>query len=142
MQVYWYWLIGGVLLCAGEALAPGMFLLWIGAAAIATGLLMVLVDLSFAWSMLVFGGLSMVAVVVGRGFYGSADKESDQPFLNRRAEALVGRTFVLAEGIKSGEGRIVVNDTQWRLRGPDMPVGAKVRVVRIEEATFLVVEQA
>lgn len=142
MQVFWYWLIGGVLLCAGEALAPGMFLLWIGVAALATGLLMILVDLSFAWSLLVFGGLSMVAVAAGRGFYGSADTESDQPFLNRRAEALVGRTFVLAEAIKSGEGRIVVNDTQWRLRGPDMPVGTKVRVVRVEEATLLVVEQA
>ena len=34
----WFWLAAGILTCAAEALAPGMFLLWIGLAAIATGL--------------------------------------------------------------------------------------------------------
>lgn len=142
MQTYWYWLIGGVLMCAAEAMAPGMFLLWLGVAAIATGLLLTLVGLSLPWQLLAFGALAVAAVLVGRRFYGASERESDQPFLNRRAEALVGRTFVLTQPIKAGEGRLTVNDTQWRLRGPDMPMGAKVRVVRVEEATFLVVEQA
>jgi membrane protein implicated in regulation of membrane protease activity len=142
VQTFWYWLIGGVLLCAAEAMAPGMFLLWFGVAAIATGVLLTIVDLSFAWQLLAFGALAVAAVLAGRQVYGSSERESDQPFLNRRAEALVGRTFVLAQPIKAGEGRLTVNDTQWRLRGPDMPMGAKVRVVGVEEATFLVVEQA
>lgn len=142
MQTFWFWLIGGVLLCAAEALAPGMFLLWLGVAAIATGALLAMVDLSFAWSLMAFGALAVVAVFVGRRFYGSSEKESDQPFLNRRAEALVGRTYVLAHPIKAGEGRLVVNDTQWRLRGPDLPAGVKVRVTGVEDASFLVVEQA
>ena len=105
VQSYWYWLIGGVLLCAAEAMAPGMFLLWLGVAAIATGLLLIAIDLSFAWQLLAFGALAVAAVLIGRRFYGSSERESDQPFLNRRAEALVGRTFVLAQPIKAGEGR-------------------------------------
>jgi membrane protein implicated in regulation of membrane protease activity len=142
VQTYWYWLIGGVLLCAAEAMAPGMFLLWLGVAAIATGLLLTVFALPLGWQLLAFGALSVGAVLIGRRFYGSSERESDQPFLNRRADALVGRTFVLAQPIKSGEGRLTVNDTQWRVRGPDLPAGVKVRVVRIEETTFLVVEQA
>lgn len=142
MQTFWYWLIGGVLLCALEAFSPGMFFLWVGVAALATGLLLILVDLSLAWSLPVFGALAIAAVLVGRRFYGAAEKESDQPFLNRRADAMVGRTYVLAQPIKSGEGRLVVNDTQWRVRGPDLPAGTKVRVTGVEEATYLVVEQA
>ncbi|MBX9759995.1 MAG: NfeD family protein [Beijerinckiaceae bacterium] len=123
-------------------MAPGMFLLWLGVAALATGLLLIAFDLSFAWQLLSFGALAVAAVLIGRRFYGSSERESDQPFLNRRADALVGRTFVLAQPVKAGEGRLTVNDTQWRLRGPDMPAGSKVRVVRVEESTFLVVEQA
>lgn len=142
MQTFWYWLIAGVLLCAAEALAPGMFLLWLGVAAIATGVLLTSVDLSFPWSLLVFGALSVVALLLGRRFYGSREKESDQPFLNRRADAMVGRTYVLAQPIRGGEGRVVVNDTQWRVRGPDLPAGTKVRVTGVEDTTFLVVEQA
>ena len=34
----WLWLIGGVVLLIAEVIAPGFFLLFIGAAAIATGL--------------------------------------------------------------------------------------------------------
>jgi membrane protein implicated in regulation of membrane protease activity len=142
VQTFWYWLIGGVLLCAMEAFAPGMFLLWIGVAALATGLVLTVFDPGLAWSLLLFGAFAIVAVLIGRKFYGAAEKESDQPFLNRRADAMIGRTYVLAQPIKAGEGRLVVNDTHWRVRGPDMPAGTMVKVVRVEEATFLVVEQA
>jgi inner membrane protein len=142
VEIHWYWLIGGVLLCAAEALAPGLFLLWLGVAAIATGLLLVAFNLSFAWSLMMFGALAVAAVLIGRKFYGSVEKDSDQPFLNRRAEAMIGRTFVLAQPIKAGEGQLIISDTHWRVRGPDMPAGVKVRVTAVEEATFLVVEQA
>ncbi|MDP2357874.1 MAG: NfeD family protein [Beijerinckiaceae bacterium] len=142
METFWYWLIGGILLCAAEALAPGMFLLWLGVAAIATGLLMSAINLSFAWSMIWFGLLAIVAVVIGRKFYGASERESDQPFLNRRADAMVGRTYVLAHPIKAGEGRLIVNDTQWGLRGPDLPAGTKVLVTGVQDSTFLLVEQA
>jgi membrane protein implicated in regulation of membrane protease activity len=142
MQTFWYWLIGGVLLCALEAFAPGMFFLWVGVAALATGLLLSVFDPGFAWSMLLFGAISVAAVLIGRRFYGASEKESDQPFLNRRIDAMVGRTYVLSEPISGGEGRLIVNDTQWRVRGADMPAGVKVRVTGIEDSTYLVVEQA
>jgi membrane protein implicated in regulation of membrane protease activity len=123
-------------------LAPGVFLLFIGIAAIATGLLLAVVPMSFIWALLVFGILSGVAVYLGQRFYGSRQTNSDQPFLNRRADALIGKTFALSDAIRAGEGAIRVSDTKWRVRGPDMPAGTRVRVTGIEDATVLMVEQA
>ncbi|HEY8579624.1 MAG TPA: NfeD family protein [Beijerinckiaceae bacterium] len=142
LPLFWIWLVAGLLLFAAEAVAPGMFLLWIGAAAIATGLLTAAVTMSLAWTLLAFGAFAVVAVLIGRRFYGARETGSDQPFLNRRAEAMVGKVFTLTTPIRGGEGRIVVNDTQWRVRGPDMPAGVRVVVRAVEDAMVLVVDQA
>ena len=58
--------------------------------------------------------------------------------LNRRGEALIGRIFQLDRPIVSGEGRIRVDDSVWRVVGPDLAMGAAVRVVRIEGASLIV----
>ena len=44
----WLWAIGGVLLLIAEVIAPGFFLVFIGAAAVATGLFTVLFDLGLS----------------------------------------------------------------------------------------------
>ena len=142
LSLFWIWLVAGMALFAAETVAPGMFLLWIGAAAIATGLLTAAVDLSLPWTLLAFGGFAIVAVILGRKVYGSRETPSDQPFLNRRADAMVGKTYTLTQPIRGGEGRLVVNDTSWRLRGPDMPAGVRVVVLGVEDAVVLLVEQA
>jgi inner membrane protein len=61
--------------------------------------------------------------------------------LNQRGEALIGRRFTLEAPLAGGEGRIRVDDSSWRVTGPDLPRGAAVRVVRVDGAT-LVVEAA
>jgi membrane protein implicated in regulation of membrane protease activity len=58
-----------------------------------------------------------------------AAASTDNPFLNRRAEALVGRVFTLEKPIIDGLGTVRVDDTVWRVAGPDTPAGARVRVV-------------
>ena len=141
-QVAWVWLVGGLLLCAGESLAPGIFLLWFGLAAIATGLVMFVLPLPLEWSLIVFGLFAIVTLLIGRRTYGSRNREGDRPFLNRRAEALIGQIFVLDQPIEAGEGRIRVNDSIWRIVGPDLPIGTRVRVTEIIEGGLLRVEAA
>lgn len=141
VEAHWLWIAAGVLLCAGEMLAPGVFLLFLGLAAIVTGLIVAVAPLAFVWALLVFAFLSGVAVMLGRRLYGSRESSSDQPFLNRRADALVGHVYPLVEAIKAGEGAIRVNDTKWRVRGPDMPAGVRVKVTGVEDAMVLRVEQ-
>ena len=41
----WLWMIGGILLLIAEVIAPGFFLVFIGAAALATGAFTLLFDL-------------------------------------------------------------------------------------------------
>jgi membrane protein implicated in regulation of membrane protease activity len=126
----WTWMILGVLLCAAEALAPGVFILWIGLAAIANGLLLMLVNLDFAWLLLTFGGFSLLFVLAGRRLYGSLGSTSGaSPFLNRRADALVGREARLQHAIVDGFGLVSIDDTVWRVAGPDLPTGARVKIV-------------
>ena len=59
-------------------------------------------------------------------------KPTDQPHLNRRADALVGRQFVLETPIFAGAGTIRVDDTVWRVAGPDLPAGSRVTVQRAD----------
>jgi len=139
----WSWVILGVLLIGVELLAPGVFLLWLGLAAILTGMADWWLDLSWQASALTFAVLSVGAVILGRALSrpNVEDKEADGvDLLNRRGEALVGRVFTLDAPISGGEGRIRVGDSSWRVVGPNAPAGASVRVVRVDGAT-LVVEQ-
>jgi membrane protein implicated in regulation of membrane protease activity len=64
----WLWLIGGVLLLILEVIAPGFFLVFIGAAAIATGLFTVLFGLGTAAQLALFVLYALVAVMLGRRF--------------------------------------------------------------------------
>jgi membrane protein implicated in regulation of membrane protease activity len=129
----WVWLAAGVLFCAAEVFAPGMFLLWLGLAALATGLLQFGLALGFAGSLLAFCGFALASVLIGRRVYGSRDVPSDRPFLNRRADALVGQEFLLHDPIVEGMGRVRVGDSVWRVLGPDLPAGTRVRIVSIAE---------
>jgi membrane protein implicated in regulation of membrane protease activity len=128
----WSWWVLGMLLLAAELLMPGVFLVWIGLAAIATGALSLLLwDLSiWSWQVqaLVFAAAAVVFTLAGRRHFGRADIGSDQPLLNQRGASLVGRTATLAEPIRESRGRIRLDDTIWIVSGPDLPTGTQVRV--------------
>jgi hypothetical protein len=135
----WAWIILGMVLIGVELLAPGVFFLWLGLAALATGLTDALLGLSWQASTLLFAVLSVAAVMVGRAISAPSVQADDTGgLLNRRGEALVGRVFTLEAPIAGGEGRVRVDDSSWRVRGPDAPAGARIRVVRVEGATLLV----
>ncbi|CAN7451860.1 MULTISPECIES: NfeD family protein [Neorhizobium] len=129
----WSWWILGVVLLAAELAAPGVFLIWIGAAAIVIGVLsLALWDAAFwTWhvQLLLFAVLSGAFALAGRRFYSSRNQATDEPNLNRRGESLVGRTATLHEPIAEGRGRIRLDDTWWSVMGPDLPAGTQVKVV-------------
>ncbi len=135
----WSWIILGLVLVGIELIAPGIFFLWLGLAAIVTGLLDAVLDLSWQAAFIVFALLSVAAVVLGRYVTRSNDQaETPASHLNQRGQALVGRVFTLETPIKDGEGRIRVDDSSWRVTGADRFAGAKVRVVRVEGSTLVV----
>ncbi|MFP5077198.1 NfeD family protein [Rhizobium sp. YIM 134829] len=128
----WSWWVAGLILLALEVVVPGVFLVWFGLAAIFTGALALLFwnVASFEWhiQLMLFAVFSVATVLLGRRLIGR-ESGTDQPLLNRRSEGLVGRTAILEEPIAEGVGRIRLGDTLWRVEGPDLPAGTRVRVV-------------
>lgn len=129
----WAWWVLGLALLAAEMIVPGVFLVWIGIAAILTGVLSLLLWSSDLWmwqvQLVVFALLSISAVFVGRRLVLRSAETTDEPFLNQRGARLIGRTAVLEHPISEGRGRIRLDDTTWPVDGPDLPAGARVRVI-------------
>lgn len=137
----WSWVVLGVILLILEILIPGVFLLWIGIAAILTGILSLQLWAIGVWpwqaQVLVFLVLALVSAYIGKRVMDrSAETETDQPLLNRRAEQLVGRTATLDEAIVNGYGRVRLGDTMWRVTGPDLPAGVRVEVVATKDGNL------
>ncbi|MDA7947118.1 MAG: NfeD family protein [Hyphomicrobiaceae bacterium] len=135
----WNWLILGGLLLALELTAPGIFLIWFGMAAGLTGLIAMIFEISWQWQFVIFGVLSVAAVITARKYLRTGiGKEEGRPLLNRRAQQHVGKSYVVAEAIKNGVGKVRVGDTLWRAEGPDAKEGSNVTVTGADGTTLLV----
>ncbi len=140
----WSWWILAAILLAAELVAPGVFLIWIGAAALVIGAISLALWNAALWSwqlqLLLFALLSVVFALLGRRYYGQDHAKTDEPFLNQREASLIGRTATLQEPITEGRGRIKLDDTWWPAQGEDAPAGARVRISSAHGRT-LTVEQ-
>jgi membrane protein implicated in regulation of membrane protease activity len=128
----WLWLIGGVLLLIAEIIAPGFFLVFIGAAAIAAGLFTVLFDLGLAGQLALFALYAIVAVTIGRRVYAHQNVDSADPLLNDRAARLIGKTVTVVEAVDDHGGRVRVGDGEWSARGGPADAGDRVRITGID----------
>ncbi len=140
----WNWMALGLVLLTAEILLPGVYLLWIGIAALIVGAVSLALWNAGFWTweiqVLVFLALSVLCAIAARRITATRET-SDQPLLNRRAEQLVGQTATISEAISDGRGRVRIGDTTWRVTGPDLPVGTRVRIVAVSDLE-LVVEPA
>jgi len=142
----WNWLLAGLVLVGLELVVPGVFIIWFGCAAIATaficGLLSPLLSVFSFWQLQIalFSSLSIVFVLVGRHLSQRKQKHYDNPFLNRRTDAMIGQVATLEEDIENGHGRIRIGDTLWRVQGSDLAAGTMIRLVAFDEGAFLVEE--
>ena len=134
----WNWLILAALLLALELMVPGVFLIWLGAAAAIVGLVALTFSVGWQLQLILFGVLSIVLVLLVRRFYRRAGVESDRPLLNRRALQHVGKAYVLQDPIIDGTGKVRIGDTVWSVRGPDLPKGVRVTVTRADGAVLFV----
>ena len=133
------WAALALLLFAAEALAPGAFMLWLGLAAAAVFLGVLLVPgIPMLAQAAAFVVLGFVSVQVYRRWFRNRERPSDQPALNRRTAALVGRVVPLERAIVDGRGRVQIADAYWEVTGPDLPEGARVRIVGGDAMTLQV----
>ena len=81
---------------------------------------------------------ALAAIPLWRRVGAHAKATTDQPFLNRRADAFVGQIFTLEKPIVDGAGTVRIDDTVWRVAGPDAPAGSRVRIVQADGANLTV----
>lgn len=129
------WLIAGLLLAAQELILPGVFLLWIGLAAIATGLLTLAIGLGPHWQLAAFAALAIALVAIA-----ALRRRPVPDTLNAPGTGLIGTTcYALA--FQAGEGRVRYRDGTWQARltdGATPNANDPLRIVGLDGTTLLV----
>src|SRR5690348_18409560 len=98
----WDWLILAVIFFVLELLAPGTFMMWLGISALLVGIISFIVHWPWQYQLIAFAVFALASIPLWRRFARRVEKPGDQPFLNRRADAFVGRVFTLEKPIVSG----------------------------------------
>ncbi len=120
-----------------ELVVPAMFFLWLGVSALVTALVLYLFpEISWQVQFLLFSVLSVASILLSRRLFSNKQIDTELPNLNRRGQQYVGRVFTLVEPITNGYGKISVDDSQWRVTGPALEKGAKVKVTAARGSVF------
>ncbi len=135
---YWIWIAVGLALAVLEILVPGVYLIWLAAAALITGGLSYLVGFGWPLEIISFVSLALIAVYSARRYLSERPIISSDPLLNQRGGRMVGEIALVVQPIESGSGRVKLGDSEWIARGPDTAVGERVRISGNDGAILLV----
>ena len=141
---FWHWISIAGLLLIFELLIGAEFLLWLAFPAVASaGVAYVAPNLDWRIQVVLYILFELASLMVWKKYYRSKKLEAtDQPHLNQRQQQFIGRTFTLVETLNNDEGKIGVDDSQWRVRiVGDVAAakkGSKVKVVDVDGMVLLV----
>jgi len=136
---FWHWLILALALAGIEMLTPGFFAIWLGGAALITGLIaLVIPSMSWEGQVILFAILAAVSVLSWYKIGRRVQIATEDATLNRRGDSLVGRTGDLVEPIVNGRGRVKIDDSVWRAEGQDSPLGTRMIVTGVQGAILKV----
>lgn len=134
--LHYLWWVLALILIAGEVLIPGYFLLWIGIAAGAMGIItLFLPGIGILAQAIGFVVLAFISCILYWRLVRprlERDIPPDAALLNRRGARMIGQRYVLETAIVNGRGKARVGDGQWLVEGPDLPSGATVEVIGVE----------
>jgi membrane protein implicated in regulation of membrane protease activity len=126
------WLIFGVLLLITEMIAPGAYLMFLGGAAILTGLISFALPIPIILQFLIFAAASVASVYVAKRWFDVYPILSSAPLLNARVAQMIGQTVEVVEPIDGGSGRVKVGDSVWSANGPDAEIGTRMKIIGAE----------
>jgi membrane protein implicated in regulation of membrane protease activity len=132
------WILVGLVLLGLETLLPGVYLLWIGMAAIGTGLVAMATQMDFAADVAVF--LVLLAAAIGSALRLRRSRHP-RPVVNTPDAGLVGRHGIVIPA--EGPGlRVRLGDSDWpaRLaRGVETAAaGTTVRIEGVDGTTLII----
>lgn len=71
--------------------------------------------------------------------YRARQKELNSPLAEHRLGLKhIGASLVLEQPIQNNTGRIYLGNREWSVRGPNLPIGVRVRVTGVDGAVLLV----
>ena len=139
---FWHWWIFAFVLAIMEIIVPGAFFIWFGLSSLVTGVILLAIpSLGWEWQLVFWVVLGLAIVISWRLWLRAHPNQSeDNNSLNRRGQQYMGRVLELDEPIINGQGKTKLGDTVWRVSGPELGRGHKVKVVGTN-GTILVVEK-
>jgi len=135
----WHWVLVAIVLIILEAFSPAAFFLWLAVAAATVGLVLaVFSGLGWQIQLVLFGVFSILSLILGRRYLRRHPIATDTPTLNKRGHQYIGRIFTLDQPIVNGTRKLRVDDTIWKISGPDCVEGTKMRVTDVDGVVRLV----
>lgn len=132
------WLIIGALLILFEIILPGVYLFWIGVAALIVGFILNFLPLSLTIQILLFAIFCIVTVLIGVKTYKGKDRDITTQHLNQaRGAEYVGKVFTLTQDVVNNEGRLPIGDSVWGIHGEDLLAGTKIRITKANGNTLI-----
>ena len=138
----WAWIIAGAVIAGLEIVVPGMFLMWIGFGAIATGIVLARYpDLAVEWQFVVFAVSMLSSISIGFWIQRRSGRTKHARLMNREMKAMIGKTYVASVAFTVGRGRIKGHDSSYAaVSDEDIAAGDIVRVVAVEDGRPKVVK--
>lgn len=127
----WHWWVISLGVIVIEALKPsGVFAAIALATALTGAALMKVPDFAIQLQLGMVATLSLVLAIIFRLFAKHAGP-ADERFKAKASEH-IGREIVLKMPIQNGFGEAKLDEHFWELKGPDLPVGTKVRIIGVD----------
>lgn len=128
LEPHFVWLAIGLILLAAEMAVPGVFLMWMGLAALVVGFVAWVAPIGLFLQIVLFAFLAILAVFTGRRYLRDNPIVAADPMMNRRADRVVGEIVVVTQAIDGGAGKVKLGDGEWLAKGADAQPGTKMRV--------------
>jgi membrane protein implicated in regulation of membrane protease activity len=130
--LFWHWLGLAAVLLIFEVMTGSGFLLCLAiAAAIIGTVLLIAPSTNWIIQLLAFAILSLGSW----WFYLTrhvVKQKKQHSTLNRRGDQQIGRIFTLDTPITTGIGKVRIDDSVWRVRCPNLPAGAQIKITGID----------
>ena len=132
---FMHWLVLGLSLIILELFLWTVFLLWIGASAITVSIVFYLMP-ETAWpiQLLIFVALSLASTFLAKRYYPVKTVDDE---LHEKAKTYIGKECRV-DSIEDGIIKVQIGKSLWFARGTGLSVGQAVKIVGVDDSTFIV----
>ena len=142
MNIFWYWLILGIVLLVSEFFLPGFIIFFFGVAACAVSVITFgAPKLGLAWQILIFAIFSVILLVLSRRYIPSVFRGNNSICeVDIDLDDVSGATAISVTDIQpDGQGKVEFRGTLWNaMSGEEIKCGECVRIISRKNITLIV----